>query len=305
LKEKIINRKVYLTIGLIASGKSTWAKQFVKNNPNTQRVSRDDFRFMTTNYTYTSENEKIVDILYKNSIATLIFNTDKDIILDEQNLDKDRREKFKEWILSLSKNIKFIEKEFPVELSVAIKRDSKREFSIGASIIKKIYHKYEIELKQMIERHKPKIEYNKNIPWACIFDIDGTLSNSSQRKIFDFKECINDKVIGPVAYILKAIVTHKWGIAVIIVSGREEICRKETEEWLRKNNIYYTHLYMRKEKDYRDDTIVKKEIYDEYIKDNYNIDFVVDDRPSVIQMWIDMGLYVFNCNQDPYCRNDF
>ena len=32
---------------------------------------------------------------------------------------------------------------------------------------------------------------------------------------------------------------------------------------------------------------------------------VIDDRPKVVRMWIDLGLFVLNANQDPYCKNDF
>jgi predicted kinase len=40
------NLKVILTVGLPASGKSTWSTNFVKENPLYCRVSRDDFRYM-------------------------------------------------------------------------------------------------------------------------------------------------------------------------------------------------------------------------------------------------------------------
>ena len=36
--------KIILTRGLPASGKSTWAKEFARVNPNVVRVSRDDLR---------------------------------------------------------------------------------------------------------------------------------------------------------------------------------------------------------------------------------------------------------------------
>lgn len=62
---------------------------------------------------------------------------------------------------------------------------------------------------------------------------------------------------------------------------------------------------MRKEKDYRDDTTIKKELFEEYIKNKYQPMFVIDDRPSVVQMWVDLGLFVFNVNQDPWAKNPF
>ena len=36
--------KILLTRGLPSSGKSTWAKEFARVNPNVVRVSRDDLR---------------------------------------------------------------------------------------------------------------------------------------------------------------------------------------------------------------------------------------------------------------------
>ncbi len=36
--------KIIITRGIPGSGKTTWAKNFVKNNPNYIRISRDDLR---------------------------------------------------------------------------------------------------------------------------------------------------------------------------------------------------------------------------------------------------------------------
>jgi len=296
-------RKIYVLIGIIASGKTTYAKNLLKEDKNIQRVSRDDLRFMTTDYQYTPDNEKIVDTLYRNLIVTLILNTDKDIILDEQNLDKDRREKFKEWILSLSKNIEFIEKEFPITLGQAIERDKKRDFSIGESVIKKTWHKYEITLKQMIEREKPKYPWNSKLPYCIIVDIDGTLAHSPNRRIFDFKEVINDELITPVWSILDK---YTYVCDIILLSGRGEDCREETEEWLSDKSIPYEKLYMRKAKDNRSDVIIKTELFEEHIRDKYQPIFVIDDRPVVLEeVWQKLGVFTFNVNQDARCRNDF
>lgn len=295
-------RKIYVLIGLIASGKSTWSKQFVKDNPNTYRVSRDDLRFMTTDYSYTSENEKIIDYLYRNLIVTLMLNTDKDIILDEQNLNKERRDKFKEWILSLSKNIEFVEIEFPVTLGEALARDSKRAFPIGEKIIKQTWKKHEVELKSMLEKSKPVYPWNGNLPYCLIVDIDGTLSNSSHRRIFDFKECINDKLIYPVWSILDKFDKK---MTIILLSGRGEDCRKETEEWLRAKHVTYNFLYMRKVGDNRADTVIKRELFDEHIRDKYMPLAVIDDRKSVCSQWVEMGIFLFDVSQDPLCKNPF
>ena len=300
-------RKIYMTIGLIASGKSTWSKQFVKENKNTYRVSRDDLRFMTTDYDYTPENEKIIDSLYRSIINDLLINTDKDIIFDEMNLDKDRREKFKNWVWSitdkLNQEIEFIEKEFPITCAEAIIRDSKRERPIGKNVIKRVYDKYEIQLKQMLKRHKPKQIIDDKLPWCLICDIDGTLSDSTNRKIFDDSHAIEEIVIEPVRDILFQYASSD--IAIFIMSGRKETCREITEQWLEKNNIPYDDLYMRKADDNRDDTIIKRDLYEKYIKGRYNTLFVIDDRPKVCKMWQDLGIFTLVVNQDVYAKNDF
>lgn len=47
---------------------------------------------------------------------------------------------------------------------------------------------------------------------------------------------------------------------------------------------------MRPEGDIRKDSIVKREIFENYIRDYYNIQFVLDDRNQVVEMWRSLGL---------------
>ena len=54
---------------------------------------------------------------------------------------------------------------------------------------------------------------------------------------------------------------------------------------------------MRKEKDYRADTIVKGEMFDQMLADGYEPTMVFDDRPSVIRMWRTIGLTVVDVGQ--------
>lgn len=65
---------------------------------------------------------------------------------------------------------------------------------------------------------------------------------------------------------------------------------KKTEKWLRGNDITYGMLLMRPEGDIRKDSIVKREIFENYIRDYYNIQFVLDDRNQVVEMWRSLGL---------------
>ena len=42
---------------------------------------------------------------------------------------------------------------------------------------------------------------------------------------------------------------------------------------------------MRLTGDFRKDSIVKREIYETHVQDNYFIEFVIDDRQQVVDMW--------------------
>ena len=64
-----------------------------------------------------------------------------------------------------------------------------------------------------------------------------------------------------------------------------DVCKKETEKRLRNNGVLFDELYMRKTDDVRRDSIIKEELYNEHIKDKYNVNMVFDDRPQVIRMW--------------------
>jgi hypothetical protein len=80
------------------------------------------------------------------------------------------------------------------------------------------------------------------------------------------------------------------GKAIIFVSGREDKYKPQTLLWLEKHGIKFDHLYMRKSGDLRKDSIVKQEIYEQLILNQYNIAFVLDDRDQVVRVWRDLGL---------------
>ena len=126
---------------------------------------------------------------------------------------------------------------------------------------------------------------------AIIVDIDGTIAHRiTDRSPYDWHRVGED---GP-DYILIDLLFRYYhsGINIILMSGRDSVCEAETEEWIKTHmwdlNDYL--LLMRKEKDKRKDTIVKQELYEEHVKDKYNVMFVLDDRNQVVEMWRSLGL---------------
>ena len=118
---------------------------------------------------------------------------------------------------------------------------------------------------------------------AIICDIDGTISIMGDRGPFDYEKCHLDTLNEPIGKLVRILGKE---YLIIFVSGREETCRKQTWEFIKKHfGDMPHHLYMRTAKDYRKDSIVKKEIYENLIKDHYDIEFVIDDRNQVVDMW--------------------
>ena len=137
-----------------------------------------------------------------------------------------------------------------------------------------------------------------------IFDLDGTLADLNHRlpyiqakppnwdKFYD--ACVNDK---PIQWVIDLFnICREYGI-VVILSGRNDTVRKQTENWLLDHDIGYYYLLMRKDKDYRPDQILKKEMLDNFLRDKgYKVQFIVDDRQKVVDMWRANGYHVLQCN---------
>lgn len=140
---------------------------------------------------------------------------------------------------------------------------------------------------------------------AVIFDIDGTLSNPEHRLHFvrgpkkdwgPFFDSLGDDTLVESIAQLRAELSENNSI--VIVTGRPEKYRHETESWLDRWAIWYDKLYMRPDNDTRPDCAVKSQILDGIIEDGYAPWLVIDDRESVIEMWRDRGLTTLQCRPD-------
>lgn len=146
-----------------------------------------------------------------------------------------------------------------------------------------------------------------------IFDLDGTLCDVEHRRKFVTTNpknwnawnagLVRDGENTPVANVYRHMheAREPWDHYMIIVSGRSEEYKEQTDKWLADHEIFYDEIYMRKSGDSRDDAIVKSEIADE-IEKEYNIIAVFDDRLKVVKMWQDRGIFVFDVGQG---RGDF
>ena len=294
------NLKILILIGIPGSGKSTWAKDYVKYNDNWIRVNRDDFREMLkTAQVCENKIEYMITELVNQTIENALMKR-LNVIVDNTNLKvkyiNDIIEKFK-----YSADIDY--RVFDVSIDKAIERDNNREKKVGSLVINKMNKEYKILMDsfsfQPVNKiaHRPFIKpnFNSNLQDVVIFDIDGTIANMGRRGPFDWDQVYKDDV-NPI--VVEQIGFHKSkGRKVIIVTGRDAACRDMTEEWLEIHGIEYDEIFTRPLNDYRKDTIIKKEIYQNEIVGKYNLLCVYDDRLQVLDMWYEQDIFTFNVNQ--------
>lgn len=269
-------KKVILTKGLPGSGKSTWAKELLKSNPNAyKRINNDDLRKMFDNVQFSHDMENFIKKAV-DSLVLLALEEGKHVILDNTHLSDKPVNRIKQLVKGKAEVI--IEDKFlDVPLETCIKNDLKRLESVGKDVIVKMYE-------QHIKKTEPIIQ-NSTLPKAIIVDIDGTLAHMKDRSPFDWGRVGEDEC----DEIIKSIVNN-YNNNIIIMSGRDGSCRDLTIKWLEDNNIKYDLLLMRVKNDCRKDSIVKQELFNNNIKGKYFIEYILDDRDQVVAAWRDMGL---------------
>lgn len=107
-----MSTKVYLLVGFLGSGKSTWARRHVQENPNTVIINRDALRTMFFGkYDYLPAVEFLVRKCAYFIVEEAIYNG-FDVIIDETNLSRAKRFG---WLLTLQKCTAY---NSPVDLEV-------------------------------------------------------------------------------------------------------------------------------------------------------------------------------------------
>lgn len=292
-------KTVYILFGPPLSGKSYFTRLVTKNDTNCKVVSRDQIRDMLNDHSQNMETEKLVTKIYNDSLMAIIDNSEYDLILDNTHY---RLQYVREALTLLNKckndfEVKLIDFS-DINLELLIKRNEVRDRKVPIDVIKKIYQTCKMNLKEVKsvvnsfikQKHiiMNTLDIRRDLPRAIIVDIDGTLAHKGDRNAYDYKNVDKDKCDEVISELTNQL--YRLNYRIIILSGREDSCRDLTKQWLSDNIIHYHDLYMRKSKDIRKDAVVKKEIYDQQIKDHYSVLCVFDDRNQVVDMWREIGL---------------
>ena len=114
-----------------------------------------------------------------------------------------------------------------------------------------------------------------------IFDLDGTLADSSAREQFPkyYDENFNNLVLKdlPIQENIKEI-KKTTNSKVMILTGRKSLIRRTTKQWLKKNEINYHYLVMRSKSCNESNTNFKLDIVRKLIKKKFKITKIYDDN---------------------------
>ena len=271
-------KTLYMTIGLPASGKTTWAKQKMAEHPGScKRVNKDDLRAMIDDGKWSRDNEKFI-LSVRDMLVVEALKAGRHVIVDDTNLAPKHQERLRQ--LARENGAAFETQDFTaISVDDCIARDRKRAAYVGEKVIRDMYA-------QFLAPAVPMIVADPALPWCVIVDIDGTAALMNGRGPFDWHSVHTDLPNAPVCHLVRGIRDK-----VIYLSGRDEVCRASTEKWLFDHELIGgADLHMRPAGDQRDDRIVKEEIYRREIEGRYNVRFVLDDRDKVVRLWRSLGL---------------
>jgi predicted kinase len=281
--ELVINR------GIPGCGKSTYANAWVTAAPNRVRVNRDDIRFQMYGVYFGKPIDENIVTKIEDSMIMSALRTGNSVIVDDCNIEERYVNRFAH--MAFRCGATFRVQEFNTTLGQALENNRRRRDNGGRFVPEDVIISMHNRLKPIILPYFPIVEpYVPDLskPPCFLYDLDGTVAHTTDRSPYDFSRVKEDVVDDGIVDIINSVAAQ--GIQAIGFSGRDDICYDDTLDWLYENKVCNDELFMRKTGDKRKDSIVKLEMFNEHIRNNYNVWFVLDDRDQVVDIWRLLGL---------------
>lgn len=295
-------KKLILCRGIQGSGKTTWARQWVEEDPeNRVRINNDDLRNMLGKYWVTSRENLVSSI--KENMAEEAINRGYDIVVDNMNLNPKEVLFWKRMIEDANMDpdgykyeIEF--KDFFIPLEECIRRDAMRPNPIGEKVIRETWKRYKHFIQTTeVEKYVDNLRKYTGKPKCIVIDMDSTMCfNTTKRPWFGdgaAEGMINDI---PNTGMCDMIRKLQEDFVIIVATGRDTTQAEVTKQWLAKQGINPDEFYFRTNGDFRKGVVVKKEQI-EAILEKYDIVAIFDDCEPIVQMYREMGLTVLQPNK--------
>ena len=295
-------KKLILTRGIQGSGKTTWARQWVEEDPDSRvRINNDDIRNMVGNYWVVGREPLVSEI--KQYATQAAMARGYNIVVDNMNLNP-HEVKFWEKVVELNNaypdgykyEIEF--KDFFIPLEECIRRDTMRPNPIGEKVIRETWKRYKHFIQTTeVERHVDNMRRYTGKPKCIVIDMDSTMCfNVTKRPWYGdgaAEGMINDIPNTGVVDIVRDLAKI---YTVVVATGRDTSQADVTKEWLSKQGIEADEFYFRTNKDYRKGVEIKKEQIEKILND-YDIVAIFEDCEPIVQMYREMGLTVLQPNK--------
>ena len=220
--------KLILTKGLPASGKTTWAKEYIQKYPETANLCKDDLRLQLSG---TNKREKRI-VKVRDLLTEYYFEQGYSVIWSDTNLNPVHLSRATE--LAAKYQAELTIKDFTgVSLAECIRRDLVRANSVGQEAIEQMYYDY-------LDRPESPPEIDPQLPNCYLVDIDGTLAVNHTRSPFAWDRVGEDALNPAVALTIAQLGRDTQ---IVLLSGRSSVCYDLTVEWL-KTPQYSLHRFI-------------------------------------------------------------
>lgn len=276
-------RKTKILVGVPGSGKSTVARDFV--NKGYVQVERDLIRMELYGQWYGGniDEDRVTHVQIERARRAMLAG--KDLIVSDTNINAETRNRWIRFCSSMGSEVAVIHVGESLLLDDLIARNKNRDDPTKV-VPDKIVQRFYTEYREQFPLQQVR---NPSLNSAFVFDIDGTIANmEGVRGPFDWKNVGKDAPYDDVIEMLNTL--WDMGNHIIVVSGRDAVCRPETEAWLSEYGVPYNRLLMRPEGSQVRDSIIKHDIFHREIAPFYNVKGVFDDRDQVVKMWRSMGV---------------
>lgn len=268
--------KLIMLSGLPASGKSTRAKEILKESGNYVRLNKDLLRTMLHFDKFNFKKEKITKQTER-MLAQLLLERGQNVVIDDTNMGSRYEDSWKGLADEAGAKFEKIVLDTPIE--ECIERDKTREKKVGRDVIVNMARRMGMD-----EAFGEK---------EILVDLDGTLAKIDHRLhhvrkqpkdwMGFFKDIPNDVFRQDVWDVVQNLAKKENAKIVILTARPEDLCKQASIEWLEKNGVDYHTILMRQTGDHRIDEDVKRDLLESHFRKDRIVTYF-DDRPRVIKM---------------------
>lgn len=287
--------------GLPGSGKTTKALEF-SGAYGGRLAGRDHFRkLLGFSGVGTGKQEQEVTELQERVILSGL-RAGQDVHVDDMNL----RDKYVKRLIALAHSVDagyWVHDLTDVDLNTCLARNAGRVAQVPSDVIRDLHARF-IKDKGYplpvpsdpfydLQRVAPELYVpDPTKPAVALVDLDGTVAlHEGIRGHHDYDKVSMDLPNPAVIKIVRSL--GYTNVRPLFVSGRPDSCEYHTRLWIQRHvGLGGVRLFMRKTGDHRPDYIVKLEIFNEQIRNNFDVKFCLDDRDQVVRMYRELGLTV-------------